>query len=244
MAGCAGEKVEKTELSETLVTSESHPKDTPVRVGTQGYTSASFSAGYSFEEVVEKADLIADITIVEWLGEVAHTGDPDNPSTYFTAKINHTFKGEEYDTIVFKQYGNSNWTFDFEPLYKIGDRFFMIMGKLDYDAHKEEGIIYDVEFKNAFSAGYFTHFMVWEYEGEDVILSRFNWGHAQYLVKDEEVEVADKEQLDLIVEDFLEHDPLIEELIESGIMRETLGYAFDYDDVIEKIVDILEEVES
>ena len=97
IVGCAEtiySEVEVAQENEFLELSEA--KDTPVRIGQPGLISGTI-VHCSLNDAIEQADIIVDLTITGWLDELT---DGDFPKTYFSAKINRTFKGQEYDEIV------------------------------------------------------------------------------------------------------------------------------------------------
>lgn len=100
-------------------------KDTPVRVGLS-QTKNSYVRDYTFAEAFEEAETVADITVVEWLGEMDEEGY--GPLTYFRAHVNELYKDEKNTgaaEIVFAQAGNSKETEKGNPLYKNGDRLIL-----------------------------------------------------------------------------------------------------------------------
>ena len=100
------------------------PGTTYARVGQKGKSSPLYDKEYTFVSAYEGSDVVADVTIVEWLGE----DDDGLPKTFFKAKVNDIFKGtlaSEYITL--RQDGNSNVTFAGYPLFKIGDRLVLYM---------------------------------------------------------------------------------------------------------------------
>lgn len=99
------------------------PKNTPNRVG-KGTVLPCLERGYTLEEAIAESDLIVDLTIFEWLGE-------DDRNTYFTAQINTTYKGYEYDEIKLKQDGNSKFTVKQYPLFQNNDRLLLFLEKYE-----------------------------------------------------------------------------------------------------------------
>jgi hypothetical protein len=231
IAGCSG---------------ESPKQDTPSRIGTQGIISGSFENYYTFNDAIEQADLIVDLTIIEWIGESTEKENRTiGEQTYFSAKINNTIKGKEYDTIVLTQHGNSEWTYTDDPLYRIGDRLFLFLKEMPYEEHRVANAPYEKEYENAFySVGtYRTAFSIWEYNEKAYLLSRFDWGIAQSIAGDMSIEKADSNTMESIVKSYTGHDQLIGELIATEKMDNALGYAFSYDDVVKRISDITKKEE-
>lgn len=120
-------------------------KDTPVRIGKSGVIKASFEKPYTFQEAYEEADLVAEVVITEWLGELDKDGYGE--TTYFKATIAEKFKNElnyQENEITLLQSGNSNWTFNGYPLFKNGDNFLLFLSWLDpveypeYCSNKED----------------------------------------------------------------------------------------------------------
>ena len=246
ITGCAGDLAEPVVPEDTLTeqteSSESNePKDTPHRIGTKGITSGDWDWHYtSLEEVAEEVDLIVELTITEWLGEGLSR---DDAATYYSAEINQTLKGEERDTIVVRQIGNSEYTCEFDPLFKIGDRLFLFLREMNYEKLWEE---YEwkpeVEYENAYAiyGNILTTLMVWEDEIKDetFILSRYDWGMAYDIVRNKEIKSINSKTRNAIAEDYLEYDPIFEEFEHS------LGHAFIYDDVVERVLETSQEVEE
>ncbi len=101
-------------------------QDTPVRIGQMGSIKASFEKPYTFEEAYEEADLVVEIVITEWLGELDQEGL--GQTTYFKASILNEYKNSlnfQENEIVLLQAGNSKWTYKGYPLFKNGDRFLL-----------------------------------------------------------------------------------------------------------------------
>ena len=118
-------------------------QDTPVRIGQMGSVKASFVKPYTFAEAYEEADLVVEIVITEWLGELDQEGL--GQTTYFRAQIieeyknNLNFKENEF---VLLQSGNSQWTFRGYPLFKNGDRFLLSLlwvNPVEYPAFHLDG---------------------------------------------------------------------------------------------------------
>lgn len=101
-------------------------QDTPVRIGQMGSIKSSMQQPYTFKEAFEKADLVVEVVITEWLGELDEEGLSE--TTYFNAIILDEFKnslGLQKKEIVIMQSGNSKWTYKGYPLFKNGDRLLL-----------------------------------------------------------------------------------------------------------------------
>lgn len=107
-------------------------KNTPARIGTQGEAQVSLANAYGLDEAVAESDIVAEVTIVSWLGEDTE----EAYKTYFDATVNTLFKGNAPDNIVLLQDGNSKYTYTSYPLFKIGDRMLLFLKKavtVDYE---------------------------------------------------------------------------------------------------------------
>ncbi|OPX46323.1 hypothetical protein CLHUN_01390 [Ruminiclostridium hungatei] len=102
-------------------------KDTPRQIGQKGQISASI-IGYSFDKSYEKADLIAEVEISEWLEEM---NEPIE-KTVFRASVKKILKNSESNSpeeINLLQDGNSDYTFNNYPLFKNGDKLLLFLKK-------------------------------------------------------------------------------------------------------------------
>ena len=92
--------------------------DTPAVTGAE-IAAASFDKAYTLSSAYKESDLVADVSIIEWLYE--------SEETYFRAKINKVYKGDKTagDEIVLIQAGNSNFTYEEYPLFNKGDRLIL-----------------------------------------------------------------------------------------------------------------------
>jgi hypothetical protein len=204
------------------------PKDTPHRIGTQGYASGSLAYNYTFEGAIETSDLVVDITILEWLGESSESDDYHG--TYFLANINSTFKGIEYDTIIMRQNGSSRITFTNYPLFKNGDRMLAFL-KETTDGVKSE------QYERIFwiIGADATIFDIWEYNDETYLLSRANAAILEEMIESDDITNADNNLLNSIVEQHNEFDPVLKDV------ENVHKYAFYFDDVINEIAKIVNE---
>lgn len=79
---------------------------------------------YTFEEVVKKADLIAEIEITR---KVEELNEP-SPKTLFEARILEGYKAsEELETIKVLQEGNSEWLFDNSEQFKENEKYILFL---------------------------------------------------------------------------------------------------------------------
>ena len=110
-------------------------KDTPHQIGLKGQMSASV-IGFDFDESYKKAEIIAQIKITQWLGEV----DEEIERTIFKAKLEKTFKNNadhSLKEIKLVQTGNSNYTIKDYPLFKINDRLILYLVKTEMEGYGE-----------------------------------------------------------------------------------------------------------
>jgi hypothetical protein len=226
ITGCSSDDRAVADRENQSHESETARNDTPSRRGAGGFLSASL-VSYTFDEAVEDADLIVDVTITEWLRE--YTGN-DGLATHFAASVNRTFKssGGEYENIVIAQAGNSEMTFENDPLFRNGERLLLFLTEFESD----EATDTSTECNKIFGlvGMYQTPLLVQEHESETVVLSRFDWGIAQCLVHDKAVESPSESIQNEIVMNYLEYDPVFKELEHS------LSFAFDYGDVVERVL--------
>jgi hypothetical protein len=124
LTGCASNEVDPNAPDFNRVCAEGR-RDTPVRVATGGKITFNYDSVPTLSSTIKYADVIADVTIVEWLGE-SEPGDGLS-RTYFRAIVNSTLMGKEYQEIKVIQSGNSRATMKMVPLFKNGDRFLMFL---------------------------------------------------------------------------------------------------------------------
>ena len=106
--------------------------DTPVRVG-KGTMMARLARSYTFSEAYQEADMVADVIITEWRGEM----DAGGYTTLFYAQPMTIYKnttGKEQERILLIQQGNSKGTFEGYSLYKNGMRLLLCLK--EYDSSK------------------------------------------------------------------------------------------------------------
>ncbi|MCL2637414.1 MAG: hypothetical protein FWD48_03500 [Oscillospiraceae bacterium] len=211
------------------------PMDTPHRIGTQGIIHASHIPLPNLNELIEKSDLIVDITITEWLGE-----NIEHSRTFFSAEVNNTFKGEELDEIEIIQSGNSRITLECHPLFKIGDRVLVFLVEREWpnliSITKEE---WDEIFKDRYeTVSYLDVMDIWEYEDELYLLNRADFTPlAESILLSDEIEEANEEIKDEIIEQYLEYDPIFEYALYENVHENI----FVLESVTDKIVRIVEE---
>ena len=103
-------------------------KDTPRQVGQKQYSSSI--EGFEFDKSYDEADIIAQVKILEWLGE---SNNPDEgESTFFKAKLEKTYKNtvdSSLKEIKLLQDGNSHYTNKELPLFKNGDKLILYLKK-------------------------------------------------------------------------------------------------------------------
>ena len=95
---------------------------------------ASFERPYTFTEACQLADLVVEVIITEWLGELDEYGIGE--TTYFRAKVlqvYHDSWGLASDEFVILQEGNSQWTYRGYPLFRNGERMLLSLKELDED---------------------------------------------------------------------------------------------------------------
>lgn len=88
---------------------------------------------YSFEESVERSDLIAEVAIVSKIKEI----DDPSPKTLFEAKVVNRLKGDtNQETIKVLQEGTSEWSFNGQEQFAEKEEYFLFLKKAtgkDYD---------------------------------------------------------------------------------------------------------------
>ncbi|TFB14093.1 hypothetical protein E3U55_14340 [Filobacillus milosensis] len=107
----------------------------------------SFLEVLPFSESIEKADLIANITVIEKIGE---RNEP-SPKTTFKVSINDVIKGDDSllnNYIRIDQQGNSKFSFNNNALFKKGENYILLLretvgtDKSDYWIQGEEAGMY------------------------------------------------------------------------------------------------------
>lgn len=136
LSGCGNITAKQQATADTTQQARNILKDTPHQVGQKGTMSTSLIEGFDFNKTFKKADIIAEVTILEWLGEV--TDEFKLETTTFRAELNKTFKSNEDNNlkeINIMQTGNSYYTIENSPLFKNGDKLILYLEK----AEKEDG---------------------------------------------------------------------------------------------------------
>lgn len=84
---------------------------------------------YPFDEALQMADLVSEITIVKKAGE----RDKPAAKTIFTAEVAKSFKGSRSpgDTIHILQEGNGKVEFNQTPMFQPGERYVLILKKAE-----------------------------------------------------------------------------------------------------------------
>lgn len=106
--------------------------DTPVRVGASGM-KARMAGPEPIRRAIEKADLVADLTVSGWLGE----SDEGFGVTFFTAQVNKVYKGEPTEQIILAQTGNGKRTIAQSPLFQKGGRMILFLKKVEQEKNEE-----------------------------------------------------------------------------------------------------------
>ena len=76
IVGCTSQEADPAIMSESNSTAETDKfKNTPVRVSAEGTLFESHAKNFTLDMLVEESDIIADVTIVEWLGECNDIND-------------------------------------------------------------------------------------------------------------------------------------------------------------------------
>jgi len=214
---------------------EHEPMDTPVRLGTEGSISTSLARADTLEELIEHSSLVADITITGWLGEAEHEL---LHHTIFSADVNYVFKGEDKKSIEIVQVGNSQYTYSSCPLFKKGDRLLIFLMEREwFDGSEINEEDWNEVFLGRYIMGSYLNVMdIWEHENELFVLSRYDGAPlSQSIVISDEVEMADEEKTNYISAEYAENDPIFGQFQYSGESRRHHGYAFNYNDLFNKV---------
>jgi hypothetical protein len=206
---------------------------------------------FKLDTSVKGADIIADVTILEWLGEGEY-------STFFRARVNRTIYGKEYEEIEIALLGNSKIIVEGgSPLFINGDRLLLFFRGWE-DSH-----VYNVIFHHIFS--------VIEQDGVPYILDR---RYTPELWENETVQKINGNLRAAVNENLKKHDPFLtgrwrssssnpsdemeiifegrehmrEELAQTDgsleIYESGLRHVYDYEDVVNFIVEMARGAES
>ncbi len=106
-----------------------------VRVMNEENLLVSYATAPTFREAYEKADVVALVKIVNWLGERQQSDEYPVPATYYDADIIELYRGLAPVRIKIRQDGSSKLTVDGYPLFDYGDEMLLFM-------NEDEGIYY------------------------------------------------------------------------------------------------------
>jgi len=194
-------------------------KDTPARTGNGVVSHNPGYVEFSLDEIIQESDIIADVTIVEWLGEYNKRSN----LTFFKAKLNNSIKGEGSGEIEIVQYGSTKFIDVEKPLFKNGNRLLIFARSMDDDVDD-----YGDVFKNKYRVFDSRLLYILEYKDQLYLLDR--GGDFDYAFDNEGIKKLEGELKDSINEAFREHDPIF---AEKGIRRHCDVY--NYDDFIQKV---------
>jgi hypothetical protein len=170
---------------------------------------------------IEKSDIIADITIIEWLGE-------NDSNTFFLAKVNKILKGEHFEEIEVIQMGDSKNTLKDFPLFKNGDRLLAFLDNAR-DYHEDKYWVCITSFLD-----------ISEYEGEPYLISR-GADFDEEIFENGDIQKIDGRLRRTVNEAFIRHDPLLAEI--RGTIFEKNRDVFDYNDVVKIVSGIVRDGE-
>jgi hypothetical protein len=167
-------------------------RDTPVRVSQWGEINISRERLPEFAECVEYADLIADVTIVEWLGE---SEEGQARITYFKGTVNKVVKGNELEEVEIIQIGSSRATSRLTPLFKNGDRLLVFLREME-----------DGDEKGKFVVSTARLMAITEYKNDLYLVDRSIVQDFSEILKTERI---DGELRKSINEEYRTHDPFL-----------------------------------
>jgi hypothetical protein len=182
------------------------------RVGKYGYASVSVANDYTLTEALTNADLVADITVIEYLGE---SNMPYGASkSFFRVQVNELFKGEYTDEFTLMQTGNSEYTIEYFPLLQAGDRMLVFVNKAVDAESPLPGLNYWSDLQNPYWL-ITEHFSIMDIQTVDNIayaMDRMGW-----LTRDISNVKAGWEWVTLLEHDVMEkvrnemrkHDPIL-----------------------------------
>jgi hypothetical protein len=242
IAGCSSQETNPTAENEiNMYVTDSHGRrDTPIRVAS-GIMEVMLTQEYTLDILIEDSDIIADITILEWLGE-----SESRSNTFFRAKVNSTLKGEIFEEITLIQAGGSRYTIKGHALFKNNDRMLVFLTKSD--AHDD---------KYWLTACWASTMSIVKYEDKPYFLNGGGWIIWDFLENDD-VKKIDGELRIAVNEELLKQDDFLAASREANLERELQelpdnlaevfsgGYSvvFDYDDVVNVIVKMAREGEA
>jgi hypothetical protein len=258
IAGCASNEINPVA---NLPIDEHGRKDTPVRVGESIINSSHSEKEYSLSDIIEEADVIADITIIEWLGEYTE----DIHMTFFLAKVNKTLKGKVFEEIEIAQLGSSKSVPVDSPLFKNGDRLLAFMGDMS-----EAAEMHGDDFKGKHRVWGKRFLDVVNHESSFYLLNR-GGVFDQILSKNKNVENITEGLKVSINEEFRKNDPIVAEALDlitesdrddpqvekfleeenkrkgmEPVPKENRSHRdiFDYDDVVKVVLSMVKDGEK
>lgn len=178
-------------------------EDTPVRLGQLGTIDESrTTAPLTMQQAYEKADLIAELEVVGYLGE--HITKFNRGATFFNARLNRVYKnetGKELNEVTLIQSGNSKYTDARYPLFNRGERLIVFLTAVeneDTSAYENCFIIVDASR---------TNIEIFKYKGEEYAI---NLGWSEHF---QDIPTAVKDDiLPEISTAFLNGDPIWKEV--------------------------------
>ncbi|QNU66727.1 hypothetical protein EHE19_018100 [Ruminiclostridium herbifermentans] len=135
LSGC-GSTAKQQAVTNTTQQVQKVVKDTPHQVGQKGTMSTSVN-GFFFDKSFEKADIVAEVTIQEWLGEI--DSEDILETTIFRVSLEKIFKNnvdKNLKEVNLFQTGNSKRTVENSPLFKNGDRLLLYLKKTELEGYK------------------------------------------------------------------------------------------------------------
>jgi len=248
IAGCVSKESQGSEGNQrgTEINSVENPpidehgrRDTPVRVGQEGILTSSYAEEYTLDSAIEVADIIADITIIEWLGECEEGGF----NTFFLAKVNKTLKGKHFEEIEIIQTGGSEFTIPGFPLFKNGDRFLAFLRR---GSEQNE---------DKYWANRRMILDILEHDNTPYLVRRGGWLD-QKLMGNDDIQKIEGNLKRTVNEEFIKHDPVLAEIrgaiIEANrdvelekFIEENRNHRdiFNYYDVVKLVVKMAKEGE-
>jgi hypothetical protein len=219
-------------------------KDTPVRVGTLGYSYTEINSPVSLEAAIKQADIIADVSITGWIDEAYPF-----LGTLFSADVNDVIKGEK-SRLTIMQLGTGEDTIRDFPLFRRGDRMLLFLQKIQPE-YAEKIKTEDVNDVYGIIGVYSMIFDVVELDGDKYLLDRLMMNN--YIRESELTEVKEVDNSRIIKtlsEQFDKNDPILAEIKNGILNREgTLqnwfhSKVFNYDEIINEFSKIIKEIEE